>query len=149
MIKPRAVRRRRPTAGFTLVELMVAIVVLSVGMLGLAMVLMSSMRSLRLASSRSEATAIAESKLEELRSYSMTAGSDTLQARLALGGSVTARTVLYSDYAQSPGGSWYDRRWHITPGPAGTRRVTLRVEPTVALPYTVKRLEFTTLVALR
>lgn len=60
----RGVRARR---GFTIVELLLAIILLSVGMLASAGILVSSTRLQRLAGSRAELTMMGEAKLEELR----------------------------------------------------------------------------------
>ena len=141
----RARLRARP--GFGLIELMVAIIVLSVGMLGLASLMASALRRDRLTTSRSEVVSVAEAKFEELRSYSALHSSDALRARLNVGGSLTANTTNYTDSLTALNGRDYYRRWTVANGTAvGTRRVTLRVTPKTPLRYDTKSVDFTTLV---
>lgn len=62
--------RRSPAAGargFSLVEVLVALVVLSVGLLGIAGLYIDSMRSGRVATSRSQAVALAASMADLIR----------------------------------------------------------------------------------
>jgi prepilin-type N-terminal cleavage/methylation domain-containing protein len=138
----------RKRAGFTLVELMIAIVMLSFGLLGLAGLMVSSTQLQQLSTTRSQMTLVAESKLEELRSYGMTAAADPLRARLNVGGSLMAPAAGYADSAQAPGGRWYYRRWQITNDIAGMRRVSLRIVPSYDDKYVPRQVQFTTLVAL-
>jgi prepilin-type N-terminal cleavage/methylation domain-containing protein len=139
----------RKRAGFTLIELMMAIVMLSFGLLGMAGLMVSSTQVQQLSTTRSQMTLVAESKLEELRSYGMTAATDTaLRARLNVGGSLVAPAAGYADSAQAPGGRWYYRRWQISNDIAGMRRVNLRIVPTYDDKYVSRQVQFTTLVAL-
>ncbi len=141
----RSPSRRR--GGFTLIELMIAIVMLSFGLLGMAGLMVSSTQVQQLSTTRSQMTLVAESKLEELRSYGMT--SDTLlRARLNPGGSMAAPMPAYADSAQAPGGRWYYRRWQIVNDIAGMRRVNLRIVPQYDDKYVARQVQFTTLVAL-
>ena len=82
LVASRARRTARPRTrrGFTLVELIVAMLLLSVGVLGLAGVSAYAIRQSNTAQSRNLATNVAESRMEELRSRScasITAGSAT------------------------------------------------------------------------
>jgi prepilin-type N-terminal cleavage/methylation domain-containing protein len=138
--------RRR--AGFTLVELMMAIVMMSFGLLAMAGLMVSSTQVQQLSTTRSQMTLIAESKLEELRSYGQTAAADPLRARLNVGGSMAGPVAGYADSAQAPGGRWYYRRWQIVDDIAGIRRVNLRVVPRYDDKYVARQVQFTTLVAL-
>ena len=135
--------------GFTLVELMMAVVMLSFGLLGMAGLMVSSTQVQQLSTSRSQMTSVAESKLEELRSYGMTAATDPLRARLNVGGSLVAPVANYADSAQAPGsGRWFYRRWQVSNDIAGMRRVNLRIVPRYDDRYTPRQVQFTTLVAL-
>jgi prepilin-type N-terminal cleavage/methylation domain-containing protein len=138
----------RERTGFTLIELMMAIVMLSFGLLGMAGLMVSSTQVQQLSTTRSQMTLVAESKLEELRAYGMT--SDTvLRARLNIGGSTVAPLAGYADSAQAPGGRWYYRRWHIVNDIApGMRRVNLRVVPQYDDKYVSRQVQFTSLLAL-
>jgi prepilin-type N-terminal cleavage/methylation domain-containing protein len=135
-------------AGFTLVELMMAIVMLSFGLLGMAGLMMSSTQVQQLSTTRAQMTLVAESKLEELRSYGQTAPTDPVRVRLNVGGSVVGPVAGYADSAQAPGGRWYYRRWQIVNDIAGIRRVNLRVVPRYDDKYVARQVNFTTLVAL-
>lgn len=57
----------RPAAGFTLVEILVALVVLSVGLLGIAGLFVESLQSGRTASQRVQAIALATDMAERIR----------------------------------------------------------------------------------
>lgn len=137
----------RERAGFTLIELMMAIVMLAFGLLGMAGLMVSSTQVQHLSTSRSQMTTVAESKLEELRSYGMTAATDPLRVRLNVGGSLTTPVAGYADSAQAPGGRWYYRRWQVANDIAGMRRVNVRVVPRADTRHTPRQLQFTSLVA--
>ncbi|HWE41785.1 MAG TPA: prepilin-type N-terminal cleavage/methylation domain-containing protein [Gemmatimonadaceae bacterium] len=76
---------RRPTssrAGFTLVELLVAMMVFAVGMLGLAATASSVTRMMGGAKRQTIAATVAQSRLEKLRSSpcaSITSGTETVR----------------------------------------------------------------------
>jgi type IV pilus modification protein PilV len=61
--------RRRAQAGFTLIEALVALLVMSFGMLALAGMQIAMTRGSDVAKQRSEAVRLAQLKMEELRSY--------------------------------------------------------------------------------
>ena len=149
--RPRRIRgrARAPRRGFTVVELLLAIMLLSVGMLASAGILVSSNRLQRLAGSRSELTAMGEAKLEELRSYGQTAATDPLRAQLALGGSTTVTTTAYADSVTGLNGVTDLRRWQVLAGVAGAREVHLRVEPKGHPRYHLASLDFTSTVLLQ
>ena len=149
MSRRRPRRARAPRRGFTVVELLLAIMLLSVGMLASAGILVSSTRLQRLAGSRSELTAMGEAKLEELRSYGQTAPADPLRAQLAIGGSTTVTTTAYADSVTGLNGVTYLRRWEVLAGIAGAREVHLRVEPKGRPRYHLPSLDFTSTVLLQ
>jgi prepilin-type N-terminal cleavage/methylation domain-containing protein len=140
----RSVRRR----GFTLIELMIAIMVISVGLLGMGSVMASSSVLQSLSISRTEMTTAAENKMEELRVFGFTPASSPLRAAIALGGDLAMSVAGYSDSTESLSGRWYYRRWQIQNGVAGTRLVTIRVVPSGAQRAVVKSLDFASLVAV-
>lgn len=119
--------RRRDRRGFSLPELMVAIMILTVGLLGLAASMASMMRYQDLASNRAEMAGLGDSKIEQLRGAGSTKSADTLQ--LAIGGSLTSSVSLHADTVTTLRGRVYYRRWAVRAGPAGTRVVELRVAP--------------------
>ena len=146
-------RRRRGLSrqrkGFSLVELIIALLMLTFGLLSLASALASSIVGQRLSASRSELTVLAEAKLEELRGYGSTLAADPLRAKLISGGSLTADQTGYADSVQTSNGRSYVRRWQISGGIAGTRLVTIRVQPAVRQRSELRHETYTTLIALR
>lgn len=136
-------------AGFTIVEIIVAIMILVIGLLGMAGIMASTTQLQQLTSSRAEITTLAETKLEELRSYGMTASTDALRANLAVGGSMTAPAAGYRDTVLNVRGKTYARAWEISQDVVGTRRVSMRVSPVVDGKNDIKWLEFTSLIWLR
>lgn len=141
----RTARRRK---GFSLPEVIVAITVLTVGMLFMVGIIGNGMRWQNIAAARAEMTTLAEGKIEELRAYGMARSTDSLRTRVALGGSLTSDVAGYSDAVDGPAGRRFGRRWEITPDVAGARRVVVRV---AALSRSAGDMpvELTTLVALR
>ena len=141
------VRSRR---GFGLIELMVAIIVLSVGMLGMASLMASALRRERLSTTRMEVSSLAEAKFEELRAYGALNFTHTLRNRLNTGGSLTLNVANYTDSLTALNGREYYRRWTISNGTAlNTRRVTLRITPKTPLRYDTRSVDFTSLVVLQ
>jgi type IV pilus assembly protein PilV len=57
----------RPDRGFTLIEVMVALAILAVGMLGMAVLLLESLRASRAASERTQAVNLASEIVERMR----------------------------------------------------------------------------------
>lgn len=150
----RASRAHRATAtprnGFGLLELMIGLVILTSGMLAGAALLGSTGELRRLAQSRSEMTVLAEAKVDELRAYGMTAATDTLRAKLAIGGSLTTLVTSYSDTATWSTGRAYQRRWQVSAGTLpDARRIAVRMLPVGDGTNAVKSLDFTTMVLLR
>jgi prepilin-type N-terminal cleavage/methylation domain-containing protein len=139
---PGAGRRR----GFTLVELAVAMLLIAVALVSTAALTSTSLRFQRGASTREEMITLAESKLDELRSYQLAPPGTPSWAKLAAGGSVSTSVTGYSDEVTIPGGRSYRRRWQIVSATAGTRGVTLRVEPISSDVHATRRLELRTLV---
>jgi prepilin-type N-terminal cleavage/methylation domain-containing protein len=143
----RGVIRKRD--GFTFPEMIVAMVVMTLGLLALAAYMAGSLKVNRLSATRSEMTALAESKLEELRAYGQTASNDTLRLRLVNGGSTNSSVAAYSDITAGVSGRQYYRRWQMSDGVAGARRAAIAVLPTNPQTFLIKRLDFSTQIALR
>lgn len=141
--------RVAPRRGFTVVELLLAIMLLSVGMLAMAALLASSARLQRLSASRGELASVAEAKVEELRAYGQTDAADPLRARLALGGSLTSNVTDYADSVVGINSVVYHRRWQVSNGIAGAREVRVRVVPRTAQRDHPSRFDLTTLVLLQ
>ena len=141
---------RGPTRrdGFTIVEVIVAVLVLTLGLLGMASIMGTTVQLQQLTSSRAEITTAAETKIEELRAYGNTHISDALRANVAIGGSTTAAVNGYNDNVVARGKT-YTRRWAISQDVVGTRRVRVRVAPVVNRRTDLGSLEFTSLIWLR
>jgi Tfp pilus assembly protein PilV len=129
--------------GFTLAELTVAVLLLVVGVLGLA----SLMATATVRQTRStvliEMTSFAESKVEELRAHAIYKSVDTMQVET--GGSLTTSEAYHADTVTSPVGRSYIRRWLIEAGVGGTRQATLRVAPLGTSRHTLPAMDFRTL----
>jgi prepilin-type N-terminal cleavage/methylation domain-containing protein len=147
-MNPRIAGPRRSRRGLTLIELMVAIMVIGVGLLGMGSVMASSTTLQSLAISRTEMTTAAENKMEELRVFGSTPTASPLRAAIAIGGDLLVPVAGYSDSTESLSGRWYYRRWQIQTGVAGTRQVTIRVVPSGAQRSVVNSLDFESLVAV-
>ena len=131
-------------AGFTLIELIVATLLLAVGILAMASVMASISAQRQRVTSRIEMTTLAESKFEELRARSHAGNSDTVQ--LAVGGSLTTSLPDHADTVTAASGRPHVRRWTVEDGPAGARAVTLRLEPLNRSRFMLPGLEFEALV---
>jgi prepilin-type N-terminal cleavage/methylation domain-containing protein len=145
MTSPRTTPVRAPQAGFTLVELMIAIIVLVVGVLGLASTMVSMTRYQALGISHADMTALGDHKLEQLRVAATYSTADTMQ--LVIGGSLTVPTAQHVDTLIERGRT-YVRLWQVQAGPGGTREVLLRVQPLVDDVRTPAQLNFTTLIQM-
>lgn len=115
------------TCGFSLVEMIVAILILSVGVVGMSSLMATVSRSEIRAKGRIEATKVLESKIEELRAVAASGTSDTIQ--VAVGGSLTIPQADHVDTISSGAGRSFVRLWVVEAGPGQTRKVTVRVEP--------------------
>lgn len=133
-------------AGFTLAELMVAVLLLVVGVLGLASLMATATVRQTRATVLTEMTTIAESKLEEMRAYALYKSADTVQ--VSLGGSLTTSEASHYDNVTSPVGRQYVRRWLIAAAVAGTRQVTLRIAPVQTTRHTLPAMDFQTLLVV-
>jgi prepilin-type N-terminal cleavage/methylation domain-containing protein len=126
-----AFRRLRRTArnqrGFTLVEALVATMILAGGMVAVAQLLVVSLQMHHLGRRTSEASKLATAKLEELMKLNFETGlaiAITPSSPDALSQNVTN----YFDTTTAG----YTRRWKVEAGPvADTRRITLRVIPPI------------------
>ena len=117
------------TCGFSLVELIIAMLILSVSLLGMSSLMVAVSRTEIRATVRIEATEVLESRIEELRAVAAAGTSDTIQ--LAVGGSLTTPQVDHVDTTSSGSGRSFVRLWVVEAGPGQTRKVTVRAEPRV------------------
>jgi prepilin-type N-terminal cleavage/methylation domain-containing protein len=136
-------RRGRGENGFTLIELMLAIIVVVVGLLGIASTMASMSRYQDLSAARTDMAALADNKFEILRAAAATRTVDTLA--LAIGGSLTVATAPWTDVVTERGRT-YVRLWLVAAGVGGTRDVTLRIQPQVDDRRTPRLIDFQTLI---
>lgn len=132
-------------AGFTLVELMLGLIVLVIGLLGMASTMASMTRFQDLSAVHADMTALGDHKIEQLRVAATYMTADTMQ--LVVGGSLTAHTALHVDTLVERGRTFF-RFWEVQAGPGGARQVTVRVQPLVDDARTPARLDFSTLIQI-
>jgi Tfp pilus assembly protein PilV len=135
----------RNEAGFTLVELMLGLIVLTIGLLGMASTMVSMTRYQDLSAVHADMTALGDHKIEQLRVAATYMTADTMQ--LVPGGSLTVQTAPYFDTVVERGRTFI-RLWAVAAGPGGARQVTVRVRPQVDDARTPAQLDFSTLIQI-
>jgi prepilin-type N-terminal cleavage/methylation domain-containing protein len=124
-------RQSRSEEGFTLVELLIAIMVITVGVIGISSTTATMIRHQDLSAARTDMAALADNKFEQLRGF---AGARVLvladTSQLTPGGSLTVATAGYNDVVTERGRT-YTRLWLVTLGVGTTRNVTIRITPQV------------------
>ena len=130
-------------SGFSVIEILISVVILTVGLLALASGLATSSRWHTLVSNRTEMVHMADDRLELLRQAGVSRTADTV--KLVPGGSLTTSVANHSDTTTSPGGQVFIRRWRVIAGPGTTRQVTLRLTPLVDTKRMPMQMDFTTL----
>ena len=132
----RRLRRARLARGFSLVESLVALVVLSVGLLGIAALYVSALRFGRTALLRSDAVTLAGDMADRIRanatagaSYAMAAGAANAAVAACATGGCTAAQMATTDKAQ-----WAALLARALPAGTGTVAVDTATTPTT---YTV------------
>jgi prepilin-type N-terminal cleavage/methylation domain-containing protein len=133
--------------GFTLIELMIAIIVITVGILGISGGMATMMRRQEGTASRADMATVADSKFEDLRSFAGAAvrTADTMQ--LVPGGSITVATAGYNDVVTERGRT-YTRLWVVTNGVGGTRQVIIRIRAQATASLTPVEKDFVTLITM-
>lgn len=134
---------RVPTArfgsegGFTLIEALVAMVVLSFGIISVANLMVVAASSNAVGNEGTAAATIASQEIERLTAipYDL----------LPVGGDVTADTGGFFADADVPGVGIIHTRWQVTAFQNQTRLITVRSEGTGALTRARSRAEFTTI----
>lgn len=116
--------------GFTLMEVVVAMLVCVVGLVAMAQMLAVTLRMQQLGRNSTQAVRLAQDKIDELSSMSFTTAP-----QVQCGGSLDEDTEDYNDVPVLDGTSQpYRRRWLVQAGPDGDpqlRQVTVRVIPDV------------------
>ena len=119
-------RRLSDERGFSLLEALIATVVLTVGLVSMAELLAVSVRMHQLGRNSTTAARLAQDKFEEMMKMNFAtnpaiqvSGSDTLASNV-------------TNYFDAPADTGYTRRWFVQAGPNAnpcTRTVTVRVIP--------------------
>lgn len=114
--------------GFTLTELLIAIILLAIAILGTASVVTGTSTTQTLSSRRGEMALLGTSRIETFR-VGLDASDAAMIAALQDGGSLTTSLSGFWDVVTGPNGVPFVRRWLVEPGPALTSKVTVRVAP--------------------
>lgn len=137
--------------GFTLVEVLVAIVIMTVALVALAEMMAITLRMQMLGRNETQAARLAQAKLDELVGVAQTNWGS---AQVAIGGSLTANVANFNDVPVFNGVTvpGYLRRWLVAAGPndpgsdAGDLRiVTVRIIPTTPDSRTSATVELTSM----
>ena len=138
---PQPARSRSSSGGFTLVEVVFAIFVLTVGLVAMAELLAVSVRMHQLSRNTEIATQLAERKFEELMKLNFDTAPEV---------QVTGSDSLNNDvanYFDMPAATQFTRRWLVEAGPvARTRKVTVRMVPTQTSRLLYKPVQLTTII---
>jgi prepilin-type N-terminal cleavage/methylation domain-containing protein len=134
--------------GFSLVELLAAMVILSVGILALASTMVHTTRVQGM--SRTEIASVAELHMEDLRSRATSRAPVGRKAALAIGGGLDADVTNYHTTVNAGSRREFRVRWQVQAGPVGfdDRLVTVRVMPLVPNRHSLAQLDFQTLIVV-
>lgn len=124
-----ASNRLRCQRGFSLIEVLVALVILAVGLLGLAMFQVTAIKGNAIASKWTVATELAQDRLERFRHV----GWNSIDLASSDSGGYTTGTPPQPNYANLPGaagdntnvrGTQYYRVWYVNPIPSTANTFT-------------------------
>lgn len=119
-------RRLHNERGFTLVETLIAAVVLTVALVAVAQLMAVSVRMHQIGRDSATAARLAQDKVEEMMKMNFTTNA---AIQISSPGTLDGNVANYFD---APANSGYTRRWSVAAGPTGnTRVVTVRIVPDV------------------
>jgi prepilin-type N-terminal cleavage/methylation domain-containing protein len=140
-------RQSRSEDGFTLVELLIAIMVITVGVIGISSTTATMIRYQDMSAARTDMAALADSKFEQLRGFASARALVTADtSQLTPGGNLAAAVAGYNDVVTERGRT-YTRRWLVTVGVGTTRNVTIRITPQAG-PRAPQSKDFQTLITM-
>lgn len=117
--------------GFTLVELLITVILLSIGILAMLGTVSSMQKFQTLNRQMAEMSDLTHSKIDELRAVNL--ATSGVAPTVSPGGSLTQDRTDYNDLARGASGILYRRRWLVVGAasdlPTATVRVTVRVFP--------------------
>ena len=120
---PAMKRKNRGQSGFTLVEMLVAMVIFVVGVLAVAMLILYGIRLQAFSREVTRANSFAKAKIEELR---------VTTPQPVIGGDLNNNVAGYFDTRPLPPDTPnFTRRWVVVAAPAGTLDVTVAVVPRI------------------
>jgi prepilin-type N-terminal cleavage/methylation domain-containing protein len=134
-------------AGFTIIEVLIAMVILTVGLVSMAELMAITLRMQMLGKNETGAVRLAQSKIDELVNLDF-----TLYPSTNVGGSLTSDVTSYWDTPTSSATSTsifgYKRRWQITAiaGQTKVRKLTVRIIPTTIDRKINAEVELTTII---
>ena len=108
---------KREQSGFTLIECVIAIVLILVGLLAVYSLVVYSVQTQMMSTNLVTANSLARQKVEELKNAARSAG-----------GSLTANTTNYFDTPSSN----FIRRWQISDDSVGTQTISVTVVPSAS-----------------
>ncbi len=136
--------------GFTLIEVLIAIVILTVALVSMAELMAVTLRLQQLGRNQTAAMRLAQDKVDELMTQNFATA-----ATVSIGGSLTADVANHFDVPVDMNNNPlpFRRRWVVAAGPAdpgvpanSVRILTVRIIPIVTDTRTVDTLELTTLI---
>jgi prepilin-type N-terminal cleavage/methylation domain-containing protein len=129
----------RAERGFTLVEVLIAMVILTIALVSMAELMAITLRMQMMGRNETAAIRLVQSKIDELVALNF-----NLNATVNVGGSLTGDVGGYND-DPDPG---FHRRWQIAAiaGETGVRLLTVRIIPTVNDRRTNAQIELTTII---
>jgi prepilin-type N-terminal cleavage/methylation domain-containing protein len=125
--------------GFTLIEVLIAMVILTIALVSMAELMAITLRMQMLGRNETSAIRLAQSKIDELVAVDFT------NATVSVGGSLTADVNNYFDTLNAEG---FKRRWQIAAigGEPRVRTLTVRMIPNLADRRTNAQVELTTII---
>ena len=124
--------------GFTLVEVLIAMVILTIALVSMAELMAITLRMQMMGRNETSAVRLAQSKIDEIVAVNFT------DATVAVGGSLAADVTAYNDTPVAG----YHRRWLIEAiaGETRVRTLTVRIIPTINDRRTNAQVELVTII---